>query len=164
MTTLRFAWIVAVVTMMTPVVVSLAKGEPEAPPVAAEPTLTELSAMAEACGLGKTYGLSVVAMPAPVGSVGSVDPVGHVDSVAPASDVVFVAAPVATCPEIRAIVAAEDRSDAFAIIAWDDTSFVVKPGSTVRAPFGDVTLQRLRSRSLAFVANGVALQCNLLVR
>ena len=166
MTTLRFTWIVAVTTMLAPVVMSFAKGQPDEAPVV-EPTPTELSAMAEACGLSKTYGLSVVKMPAvpggsvgSVGAVGSVGPVGSVGS----SEVIFAAPPLATCPEVRAIVAAENRSDAFAIVAWDDTSFVMKPGATVRAPFGDVTLQRLRSRSLAFVANGVALQCNLLVR
>lgn len=164
MTVMRFTWIVAVVTMLAPVVVSLASENKPAPATANVPTPTELTAMAEACGLQKTYGLGVVAMPA----APSARSVAHVtldaSELTTSPEVVFAAAPVITCPEIRAIVASDVRSEAFAIMAWGDLSYVVKVGSTVRAPFGDVTLQRLRSRSITLAASDVTLQCNLLVR
>ncbi|MBC7792150.1 MAG: hypothetical protein H7Z43_00450 [Clostridia bacterium] len=168
MTTLRFTWIVAVTTMLTPVVIGLA-----APVRASLLTETrvaapvELTAMADACGLQTTYGLGVVAMPAAPGMLRSADErfAWRTASVlADATVDAAIAVDAAFCPEIRAIVTSDLRSEAFAIVAWDDTSFVLRPGQTVRAPFGDVTLSRLRSRSIALVSGDVTLQCNLLVR
>ncbi len=159
MTTLRFTWIVAVTTMLAPVVFGLIVERPSAA-VAAPVRATGLVAIADTEELQKAYGLRIVAMPAAPGAALAVGSAGAVAS-APS---VGSAAMAPVCPEIRAIVTSNLRSETFAIVAWGEASSVLKPGATVRAPFGDVTVKRLRSRSVELVAGDVSLVCNLLVR
>lgn len=158
MTTLRFTWIVAVTTMLAPVVFGLIVERPSAA-VAAPVRATGLVAIADTEDLQKTYGLRIVAMPAAPARGDSTDSSIGLPAAEPAANVV---APV--CPEIRAIVTSNLRSETFAIVAWGEASSVLKPGATVRAPFGDVIVKRLRSRSVELVAGDVSLVCNLLVR
>ena len=112
------------------------------------PAAVMLAQIGEPEALHRRYGLAVIAMP---DRPAITNP--NADAHAATSDV-----RVPTCPEVRAIVSGDD---AFAIIAWDDVSYVAKLGQTLSAPVGDVTLQNLRQRSLTLTQGGSTLQCSL---
>ncbi len=104
------------------------------------------------------YGLSIVAMPEPPSHNAMADV--HVrQALACPLTLATLAAPLAfVCPDVRAIVTGDD---AFAIIAWDDSSYVAKPGQVLSTPVGDVKLHRLRPRSLTLTHGDDTLQCSL---
>jgi hypothetical protein len=120
------------------------------PPVALMP-------VGEPESLHTRYGLSIVAMPDPPSHNAMADV--HEAAGAGAPVPVTAAAPLAfDCPEVRAIVTGDD---AFAIIAWDDSSYVAKQGQTLATPMGEVKLHRLRPRSLTLTHGDDTLQCSL---
>lgn len=118
----------------------------------------ELSALADAEPLPRRYGLTVVAMPEPP-MADERSPLAT--DLSPLADRRRADPTELVCPDIRAIVSGDSP---FAVVAWDETSQVVKPAQTVAAPAGDVLVRRISNKSITFAKADTTLQCKLSVR